>query len=473
MTSGPIIQTPPLIGWPIYFGNFKSFSDLTNVGGDFENEFMYAMSLIMKGLYYQTYTDTFGMVPFTEAGVENILQPKYDLQQDIYKGIIADLDQAIAIIGDTERTGIGVDDAAENDLYCGGDLQQWKQMANTLKLRIGMRALGAPGDDFALTTIQQALAGPLLGVDKGSVTMAKDLIVGQFSSASYGDIWNGFGEGSNWTVSAPLINRLRDNNDPRLAAYARPAIGGPFVFFNPEGEDDNEDYAERLEFIVSSLDAAGATYTRTTEEDRTTIEVAPGQFIGQPVRLNVDIFPFVRYNMFSTPNENLVPFRGQQIDSYPEIVMTSAESYFLQAEAAVMGLSDGDAQALFALGILEAMKLWEIAPAAAEAYVANEEYANISTGTQEEKLEKIAEQRWLASYTDGFEAWAIVRKTGYPTELAEGVSNQTIFALGSLNGKYPQRMRYGSSAQQNANFSAVEGIQGPDLQGTELWFAKN
>ena len=421
------------------------------------------------------YTDTFGMVPFTEAGVENILQPKYDLQQDIYKGVIADLNEAIAIIGDTERTGLGVDDVAENDLYCGGDLQQWKQLANTLKLRIGMRALGAPGDDFALATIQEALEGPLLGADKGSVTMAKDLIVGQFTSASYGDIWNGFGEGSNWTLSAPLINRLKQNNDPRLAAYAQPAIGGSFAFFDPVEDpesDADEDYAERLEFIISALDDAGAEYTRIKEEDRTTIEVAPGQFIGQPVRLNADIFPFVRFNMFSTPNENLIPFRGEQIDSYPEIVMTSAESYFLQAEAAVLGLSDDDPQALFALGITEAMKLWEVSPAAAETYIATQEYADISTGTPQEKLEKIAEQRWLASYTDGFEAWSIVRKTGYPSELADGVENQTIFALGTLNGKYPQRMRYGSGAQQNSNFSVVEGIQGPDLQGTELWFAK-
>lgn len=152
--------------------------------------------------------------------------------------------------------------------------------------------------------------------------------------------------------------------------------------------------------------------------------------------------------------------------------MTSAEAYFLQAEAAVRGLGGGDAQALFASGIKEAMKLWGVSDGAADSYIANQEVADISTGSQEEKLEKIANQRWLADYTDGFEAWAVVRKTGYPRELAVGVSDQDIFALGTLNGKYPQRMRYGSGAQENSNFSAVQGIQGPDMQGTQLWFAK-
>jgi len=90
----------------------------------------------------------------------------------------------------------------------------------------------------------------------------------------------------------------------------------------------------------------------------------------------------------------------------------------------------------------------------------------------DEKLEKIAIQRWLNAYTDGFEAWAIVRDTGYPSNLAGGVSNQTIYELGTLNGDYPQRMRYGSGAQANENFAAAIAAQGADVQGTKLWWAK-
>lgn len=465
--------TDAAYGWLSgYFGTVKSFGDLTQPGGEFDNQYMYAMSLIMKGLYYQVYTETFGMVPFTEAGVEGILTPKYDDQKTIYKGIIADLDNAMTLIGDAERTGVGVDDAGSNDIYCGGDLQQWKRLANTLKLRIGMRALGATGDDFAEATISQALAQPLLDDASGSVIMKKDFVISEWASSSYGDIWHDFGgNGSAYTLGHTLIKLLKDNDDPRLTVFADPAPGGTFQF-KDNGTD--EEFQTRIDFLTSTFDDAGAEYTVTTNaaDSTTTIEMPSGQYIGQPVRINGDTYSFVNFNMFSRPSNFIIQRRGQQVDAYPETILSSAEAYFLQAEAAVRGIGSGDPQTLLAAGIKESMKLWSVSTGDAESYIASADLADISTGTMDEQLEKIALQRWISSFTDGFEAWAIVRKTGYPSELAAGVSDQIIFALGTLNGDYPQRLRYGSGAQANPNFNAAISEQGPDLQGTKLWFAK-
>lgn len=450
-----------------YFGNVKSFMDLTKTGGEFENQYMYAMGLIMKSLYYQMYTDTFGMLPYSEAGVEGNLTPKYDTQKEIYVGIIADLDEAMSIIGSETRTGVGVDDVAENDVYCGGDLQKWKKLANTLKLRIGMRALGATGDDFATNAINAALSAPLLDATSGSVTMEKDIIIGQWGSAAYGDVWHSFGAGSDWTMGETLINALKENQDPRLSIYAKPAVGGELTF-----EGTGAEYQERLNFILSSLDNANVSYTSSVSGDVTTLNVDPGQYIGQPTRLNGDIYPLVKYDLFSTPGQKINQKTGEGVGIYPEIILTSAEGYFLQAEAAVRGIGSGDAQALFADGIREAMKLWEVSDGEIETYISTQAAADISSGTMDEKLEKIAIQRWLVSYTDGFEAWAVVRDTGYPTELYQGVSNAVIFELGTLNGAYPQRMRYGSGAQSNPNYSQAISTQGADMQATKLWFAK-
>ncbi|QTD36245.1 SusD/RagB family nutrient-binding outer membrane lipoprotein [Polaribacter batillariae] len=449
-----------------YFGKVKNFLDLTKVGGNFENERMYATGLIIKSLYYQMYTDTFGMIPYSEAGVEGNLTPKYDTQKEIYTGIIADLDEAMAIIGSETSTGGLVEDLGDNDLYCGGDLQKWKKLANTLKLRIGMRALGATGENFATKTINEALGSPLLEV---SVIMEKDTKIGQFGSAAYGDVWNNFGAGSDWTMGATLINTLKDNNDPRLAIYAAPAPGGEFVF---EKSAANPDYQEQLDFIINTLDDANATYTKTIVGDKTTLVVDANQYIGQPTRLNDLIKPMVKYDMFSKPSSIIIQATGKGVPVYSEIIMSSAEAYFLKAEAAVRGIGNGNAQDLFESGIREAMKLWEVSSGQVDTYVMNEDAADISTGTLEEKLEKIATQRWLASYTDGFEAWAVVRDYGYPKELADGVSEPAIFELGTLNGKYPQRMRYGSGAQSNPNYTNAIATQGADNQGTKLWFAK-
>ena len=138
-----------------YLGGLDNFMKLTDVGGDFENPLMYATGQIMKGLYYQMFTDIFGEIPYSEAANPDIDLPKFDTQIEIYTGIIADLDAAMATIGSSVSTGDGVEDLGNNDLYCGGDLQKWKKLANTLKLRIATRAYGATGDNFAGDAIKK------------------------------------------------------------------------------------------------------------------------------------------------------------------------------------------------------------------------------------------------------------------------------------------------------------------------------
>ena len=242
----------------------------------------------------------------------------------------------------------------------------------------------------------------------------------------------GTGGAANFTVGKILINALKHNNDPRLSAYAVPAKGGSFAFTDL---GDDPDFQTRLDFTIANLDAASATYTISSAivdgKTVTTINISQDdQYIGQPPRTNSDTQPFMRYNMFSLPSDAITHKRGTVNENgYPEIILSSADSYFLQAEAAVKGIGSGDAQALFQSGIREAMKLWGVS---GDTYIANEDLADISTGTMEEKLEKIAMQRWIASYTDGFEAWAVVRDTGYPRELAVGVSDATIFLYTKL-----------------------------------------
>ena len=55
--------------------------------------------------------------------------------------------------GNKTETGQGVDRLAENDVLFNGNMQNWKQLANSLKLRMGLRAHGAAGEDFAATAI--------------------------------------------------------------------------------------------------------------------------------------------------------------------------------------------------------------------------------------------------------------------------------------------------------------------------------
>jgi len=455
-----------------YFGGLDNYLKATDADGDFANEKMYAVGLIMKGLYFQLFTDTFGEIPFSGVGDQTVLLPEFNTQKDIYKGIIADLDAAMATIGDETNTGDipeGIDDLFENDLFFNGDLQMWKKLANSLKLRIAMRANGAPGDDFSTSAISQALNGPLLEAGENAL-LRKDIEISEWASAAYGDVWNDFGGfGSKWTVSQEVIHTLRDfGDDPRLAVFAQPAQGGAFDLVQG---DDLGKFDKRLKVITDELDDAGADYTITDNGDGTVnVDVKGGYYAGQPVRLGADIKGLTKQEWFSYPGTLITEERNAGAMA-PEIVLSSAEVYFLRAEAAVRSLGTGDAQSLFQSGIAESMSLWGVDGAD---YLATSTLADISAGTMEEKLEKIATQRWLAAYTDGFEAWAVVRDSGYPKRLADGVSDIDIYGLGSINGDYPQRMRYGSSAsdKNGDNLNEAIGRQGPDAQNTKLWWAK-
>ncbi|WP_319481577.1 SusD/RagB family nutrient-binding outer membrane lipoprotein [uncultured Draconibacterium sp.] len=457
-----------------YIGDLDNFMRLTATGGEFENEKMYAIGQIIKGLYFQMFTDVFGMVPYSEATNPDIVLPKFDEQSVIYEGIIAELDEAIATIGDATSTGVAVDDVADNDIYCGGDLQQWKRLANTLKLRIGMRAYGAAGAGFAESAISSALNSDLLDGENDNILMEKDEEISQWGSACYGDVWYNFGAGSDWTMSKTMIDLLRDNNDPRLAVYAQPAVGGTQTLEKPTEGSEVENFQKRVDFIFAVLDEAGVEYTTNVLEDGS-IEVTMPEnmyYVGQPTRLNGKMNSFARYNFFSKPAEVVINKKNNG-EIRAELIMSSAESYFLQAEAAVMGMGAGSAQDLYQEGIRQAMKLWGVSDADIDTYLANEDMAML-TGTDEEKLEKIASQRWIAAFTDGFEAWAIVRDMGYPVELAAGVEDGDIFGLGDINGNYPERMRYGNGVinTNGENYNAAVAIQGADVQDTKLWWAK-
>ena len=151
--------------------------------------------------------------------------------------------------------------------------------------------------------------------------------------------------------------------------------------------------------------------------------------------------------------------------------MTSAEAFFLRAQAVEDGNTDPSgktAQQLYEDGITQAMTFWGVADGAIATYLSSGDPLTTVSA------ENIAIQRWMADYTDGFEAWAVVRKTGFPTELSQGVSDISIFGLGDINGDYPTRLRYGNQAASNNgdNLAAAIADQGPDVQNTKLWFEK-
>lgn len=462
--------TDATFGWlEGYLGGLDNFLDITDTGGTFENAPMHAVGKILKGLYFSKYTDIFGELPYSETGNPDIVTPGFDTQSDIYQGIITELDEAMDAIGSLTVSGEGVDDMGDNDLLYGGDLQKWKTLANTLKLKLGIRAQGAPGATFADAAISQALAGPLMEATGDDALLIKDEEISQWGSAAYGDIWHNFGGlGSKWHLGEVLISALRDNDDPRLSVFAKPAAGGSMTFRKPATADE----VKAHDLMLQTLDDAGVVYNTSETGDEVTVSFAANTYyIGQPTRLNGVSYDYAGWDMFSTPADVIInPKNGGPISS--EIILTSADAFLMRALAAVNG-AGGDANALYQSGVSRSMEHWGVGSSDIADFLATSPMGSL-TGTPDQMREQIATQRWIANYTNGFEGWAIVRKSGYPAALANGVSDADIFSMGDTNGAYPQRMRYGNSARDKngTNLDVALGRQGADDIGVTLWWAK-
>ncbi len=466
--------TGAVYGWMSgYNSTLTAFSNFVKSGGDLENEQYYAISLIMKGLYYQMYTDTFGMIPFSEASDPDITTPQYDTQKDIYMGIIDGLDEAIGLIGSNTTTGGGSGVLGENDLFFQGDMQAWKKLANSLKLRLALRAHGASGENFSASAATESISSGVLG--DVNALIERDTEISTWASAVYGDVWHSFYGGGHWNLAASLVDLLRDTNDPRLSKYTVPSKGGTITIDKPVEGEQVALIEKHIAFLTDHFDNSGAVYTLTETNESVTISMPENtNYIGFPSRVSARPKPYLHTDFFSKPAEIVVNKKNTGKPIFPWIVMSAGESHLMVAEAIVRGLTTGDAESHYKTGIRHAMKLWDVDDAAIETYLANEDMSNLS-GTTEEQLEKIALQRWLVNFTNGFEGWAIVRDSGYPSELYKGVSDPDLYALGTtLNGAYPQRMRYGGGAYNTNgdNLNAALSIQGADVQGTKLWWAK-
>jgi|TARA_B110000238_G_scaffold10207_1_gene10235 hypothetical protein len=458
-----------------YNSTLTSYMNLVKEGGPLENNQYYAIGLVMKGFYYTQFTETHGMIPYSEASDPNIALPKYDAQIDVYKGVIADLNQAITLIADNQNTGEGIELLGENDVIFNGDMQNWKKLANSLKLRIALRAHGSPGEDFSASVASEAVAsGVLADTDAlfAAFTTETNIWGG---SASYGDIWHTFA-GSQWKATEAMVNILKSNDDPRLGEITKPSVGGIITIMKPDSDSENFSLiAEHLEFLENTLNASGLVLDTDYTWDETATDLTitmpdNTNYLGLPSRLSGKIKDFMHKDLFSDPSDWVTQKTNEGGRIFPTILLTSADSHFMIAEAITKGLVSGDANSYYQIGLEKAMVLWETSTTSD--FLASE--MGSLNGSSEQNLERIATQRWLTNYTNGYESWAIVRDTGYPSAaMVTSTNNNIISFAGELNGEYPQRLRYGTSVYTSnaANAEAAVSAQGPDKMATSLWFA--
>ena len=402
-----------------------------------ESPDFWAIALILQVQAMSRVTDYYGPIPYSKVG-QGSTTP-YDSQQDVYNLFFLQLDTAVANLQTYIAASPGVKPFAKFDMIYQGDYTEWLKYANSLRLRLAMHIVNvdpATAKAQGLKAINNS--GGLLTVNSDNATLS--------GYGYYNPIW---WIGTSWTdlsVGAAYTSYLNGYNDPRLPILVAQATSPASI---------------------------------------------AGKYVG--IRAGTPVGGKPMYNGYSTPNFTTM----QEFSNM--ILMNAAEVWFLRAEAALRGWTSESAQTDYETGITTSMQQWGasagnyihdntstqanyVDPQTPTAGVANASINAMSTitiawnsaATNEQNLERIITQKWIAMFPcGGVEAWADYRRTGYPRLFPVVVNNSggTIStALQIRRIQYPST-EYTSNPTNVA--AAVTSLGGPDTGGTPVWWDTN
>ena len=344
---------------------------------------------IMKAYTFSIATDTWGDVPYSQAlKGEEIQQPRLDKQEDIYLG---NESLGIQSLFDLVREGLADLEAPStlklgtDDIVYGGTMNNWRRAGNSLLLKLAIQ-ISRREPQRAIAVINEVLAR-----NQYITSNAQDL-----------NVKFGASVGSQSPIHTYTNVSLFRNDlimSTRFLNVLRPANGT----INPIRTDP------RLPVF----------FTKQTNGDYVTID---NGFRGT---LPTPTTSWSRYGTYVTGASGEGPVR----------LLTNFQRAFILAEAALTLGTPGNPQALYTEGITASMRLAGVSDAQITAYLtANPNVATLS-GTNQEKLNQIITQKWIAWTGNGLEAWNDWRRTGYP-RLA--VSQNAV----GIDGTRPVRAQY-------------------------------
>ncbi|MBB3701059.1 SusD/RagB family nutrient-binding outer membrane lipoprotein [Flammeovirga yaeyamensis] len=293
-------------------------------------------------------TDVYGDVPFSQAllgGTDGVFTPSYDKQVDIYNDMLMKLDEAIAYLN-----GPGLI-TPSSDLLYGGDVTKWIKFANSLKVRILMRASDKSSEITNFNAQLQAAAnGAFTSIDDEAKLAYLE------SAPNANPIFESVVQGNRteYRMGEAFVELLKSLNDDRLTTMAELNDAGEYMGKPPVAENT-------VLYNKATVSGLGEKYLEAT---------ASGYFI------------------------------------------SFAETQFLLAEAAERGFITGGttvAEEYYNAGVAASFTENEVS-LALPAYMAQ---STVAYGAGN-KIEKIHTQKYIALFSQGIEAWTEQRRTGIP-----------------------------------------------------------
>ncbi|SHF43511.1 SusD/RagB family nutrient-binding outer membrane lipoprotein [Dysgonomonas macrotermitis] len=294
-------------------------------------------------------------------------------------------------------------EAISGDVVYDGDISKWKKLVNSLRLRIALR-IADRESDLAKQTINAAVN------DAAGLISSNDDIF-QFvytSSPQQNPQAARFETRDDYRVSKTIVDKLTDLSDPRLPVYAQLPTDtsvGKYV-----GAANG----------LSNSDANNQGFAKTSK---------PGTF-------------------FLT-------------DVSPAVFYTYSEVLFGLAEAVARGYISGSAEQYYNQAITASLNQFGITNASEVSEYLNQAGVKYDAANYKKS---IGEQKWIAFFGQGLDAFAEWRRLDYP-QLVAGPSSV-------LEGQLPSRYYYPGTEQSlnGDNYKKAIADQGVDLLTTKLWF---
>jgi hypothetical protein len=414
--------------WQRYYRSvIRNTYDVISTTKDPSRTNLVNMAKILQSYAFLVLTDTYGDIPYTEAGkgyTDQMVYPKYDKQQAVYAGIIKDVSDAVAAL-DAAKT------RETADVLFGGDVAKWKKFGNSLLLRVGMR-LSKVDATQAQSLVAKAVAGGVITSNADNVIIRHDAnylnSIGQLLNAT---------EANNFYLAAPFVDYLKKTNDPRLKSIAVRYVGA----------------------------------TSGTQQTAAKAVIDPAVQIGMPFGYDnssisgpvksLGLASFYDFSQADRTRMNKTTARAY--------LLTASQTNLLIAEAITKGWVSGNAKDYFDAGVKAHMDQVSemdansvVSTSAADAYLA----ANPFSATT--ALEQINTQYWISSFLNGPEAFANFRRSGFPKLTANPFPGKAI------KGDFINRLTYPNSeiSVNSVNVKGAIANQGADDLDTKVWWHK-
>jgi hypothetical protein len=399
---------------------------------------LYNMSRIWKAYIFMTMADTYGDVPYSEAGrayLDTNYYPKYDDDKIIYDDLYIELKAASAAL-DANKEFVREDLLYGTTGTTAAQVTEWKRLGYSLLLRLGMR-YSKLDQAKAKSVVQEAFTGGVMQANGDNAFIRYTMAYPSLLNNTIRTVNPYF-----YYLAEPFVNKLKVTLDPRLsyisAKYANPAQA---LALTPDTTRANQ-----FGFPVGY--------------DQNTVINMPGY----------------RGQLGGGQNYSQLNFNTLGSATAPVFYVTLAQTKLLLSEAAFRGWLTGlpgaqTAQEYYEAGVKASMDEFSLYPTVPNpaiasglqnSYLTNAGVAYNATNA----LELINTQYWIASFANGAEVFANFRRSGFPVLTPNRYNN-------NLQGGFVRRFAYPNeeSARNSQNYqAAVAAIGGSDNLTTRVFW---